>query len=417
MSKQSPNLQKLKALHHQTRSKGLLAIAVAESETNGLGLSQPDYTISLHVPSCLPTNCVNSGTLLQKAEEFCRKTRVVANKCKLFVGNVSYRVKSKELKDFFSRFGKVIYAQIITDRIKKRSRGFGFVTFSNEWVAQKAKDSSDEDRTLEGRIMKVCSPERKKKGAKNFIHETTLEEALECYNKNGSDNKDTIDEEDESSEENKFQSVPAVFQLNEYVMLHIFSYLGPKDRIRIERVCRRWRLLAIKSWHRLNHLDFHGAFTSFKGIGGLTDEVLWSILRRGCQNLTSLDLSLSPHFLTEFAVLCIAKQCKSLKELNLSGVAVNTSSLKALSKSCTHLEKVTLQKCYRVGEKALWWLFKNCEKLSHANLEGNKSLKGQCFFMLPPSCESLYLKECTQVWCNNGTWCKCAFSFIFCQRS
>ena len=28
---------------------------------------------------------------------------------------------------------------------------FGFVTFSNEWVAQKAKDSSDEDRTLEGR--------------------------------------------------------------------------------------------------------------------------------------------------------------------------------------------------------------------------------------------------------------------------
>lgn len=41
----------------------------------------------------------------------------------------------------------------------------------------------------------------------------------------------------------------------------------------------------------------------------------------------------------------------------------------------------------------------------------------QCFFMLPPSCESLYLKECTQVWCNNGTWCKCAFSFIFCQRS
>lgn len=40
---------------------------------------------------------------------------------------------------------------------------------------------------------------------------------------------------------------------------------------------------------------------------GLTDEVLWSILRRGCQNLTSLDLSQSPHFLTEFAVLCIGR--------------------------------------------------------------------------------------------------------------
>lgn len=40
----------------------------------------------------------------------------------------------------------------------------------------------------------------------------------------------------------------------------------------------------------------------------------------------------------------------------------------------------------------------------------------QCFFMLPPSCESLYLKECTQVWCNNGAWSRCSFSFIFCQR-
>lgn len=28
---------------------------------------------------------------------------------------------------------------------------FGFVTFSNEWEAQKAKDSSDDERTLEGR--------------------------------------------------------------------------------------------------------------------------------------------------------------------------------------------------------------------------------------------------------------------------
>ena len=119
MSKQSPNLQKLKALHHQTRSKGLLSIAVAASETNGLELSE-DSTINLPKSDAI---CFNSGSLLQKAEEFCRKTRVVANKCKVFVGNVSYRVKSRELKEFFSCFGKVIYAQIIADRIKKRSRG------------------------------------------------------------------------------------------------------------------------------------------------------------------------------------------------------------------------------------------------------------------------------------------------------
>lgn len=398
MSTLSPNLDKLKALHHLLRCKGLTIIANDSGEFDSRELDAPLTPVQV-------TNCHKSdaspaefGVLLQKAEDFCRKTRVIANKCKVFVGNVSFRVKSRELKEFFSSFGKVIYAEIITNRMNKRSRGFGFVTFSNEWEANKAKNSSDEERTLEGRVMNVCSAERKKRGTKGFCQEPTLEEALECFTENGGSNKgieDVAMGDDDASDVTKYM-LP-VFHLNEYTMLHIFSYLSAKDRIRVERVCRRWRLLAIKSWHHTTHLDFQGVFTSFKGVGGLSDEVLWSILRRGCQNLKSLDLSLSPHFLTEFAVLCIAKQCKSLKELNISRVDVNTSSLKALSKSCSHLEKITLQKCYRVGEKALWWLFKNCKKLSHINLEGNKSLKGQCFFMLPPTCENLHLKECTQL--------------------
>ena len=119
MSRISSNLNKLKALHHK-RDKGLIA-AIAD-----------DSVIDSEIPltPVLDTNCHNcaisplqSGVLLQKAEEFCRKTRVVANKCKVFVGNVSYRVKSRELKEFFSAFGKVIYAEIITDRKTKRSRG------------------------------------------------------------------------------------------------------------------------------------------------------------------------------------------------------------------------------------------------------------------------------------------------------
>lgn len=115
MSKQSPNLQKLKALHHQKRNKGFLAVVVVENETD-------DLDVSL-IPQSDINYCVDPGALLQKAEEFCRKTRVAASKCKVFVGNISYRLKSRELKEFFGCFGKVICAQIITDRIKKRSRG------------------------------------------------------------------------------------------------------------------------------------------------------------------------------------------------------------------------------------------------------------------------------------------------------
>lgn len=397
MSRRSPNLDKLRALHRQECNKGLFA-ALADDSTS-VHAEKP-------VTFVQNSNCLNSGIsplqstdLIQKAEEFCRQTRIVANKCKVFVGNVSYKVKSRQLKEFFNSFGKVIYAEVITDRKTKRSRGFGFVTFSNEWDAERAKKSSDEERTLGERVMKVCAPERKKSGRKVFGQETSLEKALESYTYNGGNEERDVAMEDEcrSSDSKTLDTEPAIFQLNEYTMLHIFLYLPAKDRVCIERVCRRWRVLAIKSWHHTNHLDFQGAFASFRGLGGLTDEVLWSILRRGCQNLKSLDLSLSPHFLTDFAVLCIAKQCKSLKELKLSGVDVSTSSLKALSKGCLDLEKVILQKCYKVSEKALWWLFKECKKLTHINLQGNRSLKGQCFFMLPPTCVELDLKECNQL--------------------
>lgn len=122
MSKQSPNLQKLKALHHQKLNCGLLAIHVAVVAHGTTGLTDSlDKSLTLTPQS--GRDSASSGTLIQKAEEFCRKNRVVANKCKVFVGNVSYRVKSRELKEFFSSFGKVIYAQIIADRMKKRSRG------------------------------------------------------------------------------------------------------------------------------------------------------------------------------------------------------------------------------------------------------------------------------------------------------
>lgn len=105
MSGRSPNLDKLKALHHLKRDTGLF-VAIANDAVD------QD-----------PPTPVESGNLLEKAEEFCRRTRVVANKCKVFVGNVSYRVRSRELKEFFNSFGKVIYAEIIADHKTKRSRG------------------------------------------------------------------------------------------------------------------------------------------------------------------------------------------------------------------------------------------------------------------------------------------------------
>lgn len=46
---------------------------------------------------------------------------------KLFVGNLSYATTADDLREIFSQYGRVISAQLVTDRETGSSRGFGFV--------------------------------------------------------------------------------------------------------------------------------------------------------------------------------------------------------------------------------------------------------------------------------------------------
>lgn len=46
---------------------------------------------------------------------------------KLYVGNLSFRTTSEELRDLFSQAGTVESASVVEDRETGRSRGFGFV--------------------------------------------------------------------------------------------------------------------------------------------------------------------------------------------------------------------------------------------------------------------------------------------------
>src|SRR4051794_30588751 len=56
----------------------------------------------------------------------------------IYVGNLAWGVTNEELLDLFAQHGKVVRAQVITDRETGRSRGFGFVEMENEQEAQQA---------------------------------------------------------------------------------------------------------------------------------------------------------------------------------------------------------------------------------------------------------------------------------------
>src|SRR5262245_51492214 len=57
---------------------------------------------------------------------------------RLYVGNLSYSVDSSALQDMFSAHGSVTSAEVISDRMTGRSKGFGFVEMGTDEEAQAA---------------------------------------------------------------------------------------------------------------------------------------------------------------------------------------------------------------------------------------------------------------------------------------
>lgn len=79
---------------------------------------------------------------------------------KIFVGGLSWNTNDDTLRRAFEAHGHVDEARVIQDRETGRSRGFGFVTFSDAASAQKAISAMD-GTDMDGRTIKVNAAEDK----------------------------------------------------------------------------------------------------------------------------------------------------------------------------------------------------------------------------------------------------------------
>lgn len=68
---------------------------------------------------------------------------------KLFVGGLSWETTQESLQRYFSRFGEVIDCVVMKNNETGRSRGFGFVTFSDPTNVAHVLQSGP--HTLDGR--------------------------------------------------------------------------------------------------------------------------------------------------------------------------------------------------------------------------------------------------------------------------
>lgn len=79
---------------------------------------------------------------------------------KLYVGNLPFSVTEEALKAKFSEFGEIEEATIIVDKFSQRSKGFGFITFSDDEAGKKAIAEMNE-KDFEGRPLKVSEAKPK----------------------------------------------------------------------------------------------------------------------------------------------------------------------------------------------------------------------------------------------------------------
>ena len=74
------------------------------------------------------------------------------NTMNIYVGNLAWKTRQKELKELFENFGEVTNAFIVRDKVTRRSRGFGFVEMAEEKDARQAIEKLNNtvflDRTI-----------------------------------------------------------------------------------------------------------------------------------------------------------------------------------------------------------------------------------------------------------------------------
>ncbi|KAI5646909.1 RNA recognition motif domain-containing protein [Phthorimaea operculella] len=70
---------------------------------------------------------------------------------KLFIGGLDYRTNDASLKEFYEQWGEIVDVVVMKDPQTKRSRGFGFITYSRAHMVDDAQ--SNRPHKIDGRVV------------------------------------------------------------------------------------------------------------------------------------------------------------------------------------------------------------------------------------------------------------------------
>lgn len=60
---------------------------------------------------------------------------------KLFIGGLAPYTTEEGLKTYYGQWGKIVDVVVMKDQMTKRSRGFGFITYTKGFMVDKAQEN------------------------------------------------------------------------------------------------------------------------------------------------------------------------------------------------------------------------------------------------------------------------------------
>ncbi|XP_061941712.1 uncharacterized protein LOC107994662 [Apis cerana] len=163
-----------------------------------------------------------------------------------------------------------------------------------------------------------------------------------------------------------------IYKLNNDCLILIFLHLPIVDRIRIERVCKRWQKISQKSWHNIKKLDLRNYTWGF---ASNAKESALSIIGNLCPNLEIIDVSYLQ--VPSTGITSIINNCHNIKKLSLDCIYLFDTDLEKLFKAITRLNNLKhfiISECFDTLEKTTKAIGKYSTNLETLEIIGKSSI-------------------------------------------
>ncbi|XP_057328188.1 F-box/LRR-repeat protein 7-like [Microplitis mediator] len=266
-------------------------------------------------------NCKNKFNALDGIEHFSDLPSSSEEKKpirKLYISNFWGKVNPTILKDLFSQYGEIIECR--GPFVNIRGHHFAFITFSKPEEAHKALEAGRRKEVIlfknkplnimpsfphtqptESQIKKLLSKKTKKKRKKT---------KPENQNKNKNKKK---------TKNIKTPKIDYINKIDDDCLINIFVLLPMNDRMRIERVCKRWQDVSARAWHDIKELDLTQPFqfSNSNSKAQIKNRTVEKILERCGRFLSTLQFSTCNLGYNAETLPVIGEHCKNLTRLTL----------------------------------------------------------------------------------------------------